>query len=207
MIARLPAMPRRPAMPQRNARRQPAVRFVSLLLTLVLIACGGGGGPPNVPPQLQTEPAYRLSVGDELRVRVFDHPDLTGRYEIDGKGNLTLPLLQRVQARGETLESLRARIQNGLNETYLVDAQVSIEVLNYRSIFVLGEVRSPGSYAYQPGLTVYQVIATAGGFTRRARTGTIQLIRNGPDGPRTYEVPKATPVRPGDMIEVNRRLF
>jgi polysaccharide export outer membrane protein len=179
------------------------------LAVFFLAGCTAGGGDDtqHLPPSLAQASAYKLSPGDEVQVRVFDHPDISGTYEVGSKGGLMLPLLNRVPAQGLTVEELRDRIEKGLNATYLVNARVSVELLNYRPVYVLGEVRSPGSYAYQPGLTVYHVIAKAGGYTRRAATDTVTLVRPGRNGPTRYEVPKWAPIRPGDMIEVDRRLF
>lgn len=180
-------------------------RLLAAAGMLALSACAGDDD--RIVQAMDDAPEYQLAVGDEVRVRVFDHQDISGEYDINSKGEITFPLLRSVDAEGLTVEQLRTRIEKGLNETYLVDARVTVEILNYRPIYVLGEVRTPGSYSYQPGLTVHQIIATAGGFTRRAVTDSVTLRRQTRRGTRTFEVPKSTPVRPGDMIEVDRRLF
>lgn len=65
----------------------------------------------------------------------------------------------------------------------------------------------PGSYPYVAGMDVRQAIAIAGGFTRRARTSTVKVIRETADGRVEIDVKPDMPVLPGDTIEVDRRLF
>lgn len=179
-----------------------------LLLALLLGACGGNGDTAlSVAEALERTPAYRLATGDEVRITVFDHPDLSGTYEIDNTGEITFPLLSRVEAAGLTAAALRERVQDRLNARYLVDARATVEILDYRPVYVLGEVNDPGSYAYQPGLSVYQAIAAAGGFSRRAVTDRVTLLRQADGETRRLDVPKSAPIRPGDIIEVDRRLF
>jgi len=198
----------RPPLPHPVALRRLRAAFALLLALAGLAGCGGGDDESlSVAEAIERTPAYRLSVGDEVRITVFDHPDISGAYEIDTTGAITFPLLNRVEAAGRSVPDLRRHIEERLNATYLVDARATVEVLNYRPVYVLGEVNNPGSFGYQPGLTVYQAIAAAGGFSRRAVTDKVTLLRRENDETRRLEVPKSSPVRPGDIIEVDRRLF
>jgi len=197
-----------PPLPHPVALRRLRAAFALLLALAGLAGCGGGDDESlSVAEAIERTPAYRLSVGDEVRITVFDHPDISGAYEIDTTGAITFPLLNRVEAAGRSVPDLRRHIEERLNATYLVDARATVEVLNYRPVYVLGEVNNPGSFGYQPGLTVYQAIAAAGGFSRRAVTDKVTLLRRENDETRRLEVPKSSPVRPGDIIEVDRRLF
>jgi len=197
-----------PPLPHPVALRRLRAAFALLLALAGLAGCGGGDDESlSVAKAIERTPAYRLSVGDEVRITVFDHPDISGAYEIDTTGAITFPLLNRVEAAGRSVPDLRRHIEERLNATYLVDARATVEVLNYRPVYVLGEVNNPGSFGYQPGLTVYQAIAAAGGFSRRAVTDKVTLLRRENDETRRLEVPKSSPVRPGDIIEVDRRLF
>jgi polysaccharide export outer membrane protein len=150
---------------------------------------------------------YRLAPGDKLRVNVFGHPDVSGEFEVDGDDTITFPLLGQVVSSGRSLNELKEHIATELNENYLVDPRVSVEVLNYRPFYILGQVEQPGSYPYQSGMTVRQAVALAGGFTRRAVKSEVTLIRPASDG--TIEVIADIDARilPGDTIEVDRRFF
>ena len=150
---------------------------------------------------------YQLASGDILKINVFGHDDISGDYEVDGTGQITFPLLGLVRAEGLTIGSLRQNIEAALNRDYLVDPRVSVEVLNYRPIFILGQVGAPGSYPYSVGMTVRQAVALAGGYTRRASTEDMKLIRIESGVQKEYEVQEEDNVLPGDTIEVLRRFF
>jgi polysaccharide export outer membrane protein len=89
---------------------------------------------------------------------------------------------------------------------YLVDPQVSIEVLNYRPFYIIGEVNNPGSFEYVNGMTVINAVALAGGFTYRADQDDIVISRGGSSGPEVQAAPD-TQVLPGDIIEIQERFF
>ena len=105
-----------------------------------------------------------LDSGDRVRVTVFEQTDLTGTYGVDQPGYLSFPLVGAVAARGRTAQELEGVIATALKQGYLRDPDVSIEIDQYRSFFVLGEIGQPGQYAYVPGMTVQNAIAIAGGF-------------------------------------------
>ena len=102
---------------------------------------------------------------------------------------------------------MRADITTALDRDYIVNPKVSIEVLNYRPFYILGQVASPGSYPYVTGMDVRQAVAIAGGFTPRARTSTVTVIRQSAQGAVKIEATPDVPVLPGDTIEIQRRLF
>lgn len=150
---------------------------------------------------------YRLAAGDRLRINVFGHPDVSGEFDVDGTGKITFPLLGPVEAGGKTIEELRQRVQEDLNRDYLVDPRVTVEVLNFRPIYILGQVNTPGQYPYSVGLNVRQAVALAGGYTRRARTSSMKLIRTADGQSTEMEAEESTLVLPGDTIEIERRFF
>ncbi len=150
---------------------------------------------------------YRLGSGDRLNIIVFGHPDVSGEFEVGGSGQVSLPLLGQVEAAGLTVTELTDRIAEALDRDYLVNPRVTIEVLNYRPFYILGEINSPGSYSYVSGLTIRQAVAIAGGFTRRARESPVVVIRDTKNGPEIVEVNLDELVLPGDTIEIKRRLF
>lgn len=150
---------------------------------------------------------YRLGSGDRLAIAVFGHPDLSGEFEVDGSGEIAFPLLGQVAARGHTLEELRGVITDDLNRDFIVDPRVSVEVLNFRPFYILGQVNAPGSYPYVSGLNVRQAVAIAGGFTRRADQSEVVIVREVDNADIKYAATPNAPVLPGDTVEVRRRLF
>ena len=150
---------------------------------------------------------YRLAAGDTVRVTVYGHEDLSGEFEVDGAGRISLPLIREVPAAGRSLHELEELITDKLSPDYLKEPRVSAEVQNYRPFYIIGEVSEPGSYPYVNGMTVINAVAVAGGFTYRARKGRIRIARESGDVTTELEVSNDTVVMPGDVIEVPERFF
>lgn len=186
--------------------------LLPLCLALLLAACdtlpslNGQSGAVAL-EEANVPTVYRLSAGDKLQINVFGEPDLSGEFDVNQGGSITYPLLGQVVAAGRTVEDLRGSLATELNRSYLVNPKVSVEVLNYRPFFILGEVNNPGSYPYQSDMTVRQAVALAGGYTRRAVTSEMTLIRPTEDGEVKLDVGQQARVLPGDTIEVERRFF
>lgn len=172
-----------------------------------LAACGSDVSAPPPEPSGGADAAYKLAVGDRLQIAVFGHPKHTGEFQVDSAGHINFPLLGEVEAKGRTVAQLRQNLKQELNENYIVDPKVSVEVLNYRPFFILGEITSAGQYSYEPGLTVRQAIAKAGGFSRRAARDEVILRRPSEQGMKVYNAELDTKILPGDTIEVRQRLF
>ena len=112
---------------------------------------------------------YALGPGDRVRLTVFRHEDLSGEFDVDGEGFLAMPLVGEIRGAGMNARQLESEIEARLKEGgYLVNPQVSIEVLNYRPFYIIGEVNNPGSYQYVNGMNVINAVALAGGFSYRA---------------------------------------
>ncbi len=148
---------------------------------------------------------YTLSGNDRLKVTVFGEDDLSGEFDLDGGGVLSMPLIGSVEAAGLTARGLETRIADRLRGDYLINPQVSVEVLNYKPFYIYGEVNGPGSYPYRAGLTVINAVALAGGFTFRADEDDIEVTR-GENGAPIKTTPGAV-VQPGDVIRVKERFF
>lgn len=153
------------------------------------------------------EEQYRLATGDKVRITVYGHEDLSGEFEVDASGRLALPLIREVTAATLTLKELEQAITDKLRPDYLKNPQVSVEILNFRPFYIVGEVKAPGSYPYANGMTVINAVAVAGGFTYRARKGAIKIQRGSGAEQREIRAQEHTPVLPGDVIEVPERFF
>jgi len=178
----------------------------------VLAGCGGGGGEKSAPTPAAVsgtgEPlGYVLGTGDRIRVTVFGEPDLSGEFQIDSTGKISLPLAGDVKLGGLPVREGEKAIAQTLSQGYLANPRVSIEVLNYRPFYILGEVKTPGSYPYVNGMSVLTAVALAGGYTDRAKEDHVVITRA--TDPQKHEVPATpdTPVLPGDIIRVPERFF
>lgn len=181
---------------------------MSLILgcCLLLGACAPGRDLPDLP---RTVPgAYRLGPGDAVRLITFGEDNLTGEFRVSDSGMIALPLVGLLHAAGLSPDELGVRVGQALVKANLLRApSVSVEIIAYRPIFVLGEVSKPGQYPYQPGMTVVTAAAVAGGFTYRAVNDYAAVVRT-QDGVATEgKVTRQTFVQPGDVITIFERRF
>ena len=178
----------------------------ALLLCVVLAACSPGGSLPELPASQPL--AYRLGPGDVLRLITFGEDALTGEFRISDSGTIALPLVGPVMAGGLSPEQLGKRVSETLTKANLLKApSVSVEVIAYRPIFILGEVSKPGQYPYQPGMTVVTAAAVAGGFTYRAVDGYAAVVRTQDGVAVEGKAFRQSFVQPGDVITVLERRF
>jgi polysaccharide export outer membrane protein len=158
-------------------------------------------------PAQATNDQYHLGSGDKVRVTVFGDDQLGGEFQVDANGAIAMPLIGEVDARGRTTTELAAAVAEKLSKDYLKDPKVSVEVIDYRPFYILGEVRNPGSYPFVNGMRVMNAIALAGGFTYRAREGHMKINRDVDGKIQELDVDQTTVVLPGDVIEVPERFF
>jgi polysaccharide export outer membrane protein len=151
--------------------------------------------------------SYTLDSGDKLRVVVFGQEGISGSYLVDAGGNVSLPLVGTVPARGLTTQQLATEIGDRLKRGYVREPHVTVTIDAYRPFFILGEVTTPGQYAFVPNMTVENAIAVAGGFSPRAQKRTVEITRNAGPQRFTGDVPLNYPMRPGDTIVVKERWF
>jgi polysaccharide export outer membrane protein len=179
---------------------------------MLLSACGGAGAPPATPADLDKVRAAvaappQLQAGEKIRITVFGENSLSGEYQIDPSGFISLPLAGTVKAAGLTQNDLARELEASLRSGYLKDPKVTVSILEFRPFYILGEVEKPGSYPYSSGLNVMSAIATAGGTTYRASQSTVLIQHPGEGELRSYDASKPIPILPGDIIQVPRRYF
>jgi|tagenome__1003787_1003787.scaffolds.fasta_scaffold20526791_2 polysaccharide export outer membrane protein len=146
-------------------------------LTIALLLALAAQPPPAQPRQepkpdaLKAEqPHYTLGPQDQLKITVFDEPDLTNIYRIDSDGFITFPMINRVGASGLTPNELQNRLRSMLSAGYLKNPQVRVEIEGYKSqsVIVGGEVRSPGKIPMTGTMTLIEALAAAGSPTSSA---------------------------------------
>lgn len=172
------------------------------------------GGPYAAAPQAYAsapanggQQSYTLDSGDKLRVVVFGQDGITNSYMVDAGGNISLPLIGTVPARGYSTQQLSRMIAERLKQGYVREPHVSVDVESYRPFFILGEVTNPGQYPYVPNMTAETAIAIAGGFAPRAQKGKVEISRNMPGQQFKGDVPTSFALKPGDTIVVKERWF
>jgi polysaccharide export outer membrane protein len=125
----------------------------------------------QIAPAGVTDPRlYMVGPNDVLAVTVYNQPQLTGKFAVEADGTFAFPLLGRVAAGGLNIRAVEDKVRQGLAAGFLADPQVSVTVDQYRSqqIFVMGEVRTPGSLQFTGSMTLMEALARAGSTTERA---------------------------------------
>jgi polysaccharide export outer membrane protein len=151
--------------------------------------------------------AYRLGPGDSVRIQVFGEDDLSRDVKLGEDGRINYAFVGLIELAGLTLGEVERTIHQRLLGDYLVNPQVSVTMAEYRPFFINGEVGSPGSYAYQPGLTVSKAISLAGGLTERASDRKIFLTPDGKGEADRVRVELDDEVGPGDTITIEQSFF
>jgi polysaccharide export outer membrane protein len=180
---------------------------VGAAILLVLGAAQAAVAAERLPASEVGSQIYRLSTGDKVRITVFNNDRLNGDFVVTGDGNLSYPLIGNVKVSGLTVEETQDLIRSKLAEGYVVDPRVTLEVMNYRPFYIIGEVAKPGEYPYTIGVTAQQAVAMAGGYTYRANKSKMFITRT---DTKEYEFnPRHLKVyiQPGDMIRIGERHF
>jgi polysaccharide export outer membrane protein len=138
---------------------------------------------------------------------VFGQDGLSNSYIVDAAGNITMPLIGPVPARGTSTSELARAVGTRLRNGFIREPHVAIEIESYRPFFILGEVTYPGQYPYVPKMTVETAVAIAGGFTPRAYRWDVKVTRS--QGGQAYRmaVPLTYALQPGDTITIDERWF
>ena len=135
-------------------------RFVFALLLGLSLASGAWAGQAD----------YTVGAQDVLTISVYDQADMSGKFKVESDGTFTFPLIGRVAASGQTLRAIETELKKRLSDGYLRNPQVTVAVETYQSqrIFVMGEVRSPGSYSLTGDMTLIEALSRAGSTTPQA---------------------------------------
>lgn len=158
-------------------------------------------------PQRGAGSAYVLGPGDRLRIKVYNEPELTGEYEINSSGFVSLPLVGQVKASGATTSQLERNIAAKMKGQISQDPKINVEIAAYAPFYIFGEVKKAGEYPYRPGLTIADAVATAGGLTYRANENRVYVRRAGSTVEEMVTLDMRVRVYPGDNIRVDERIF
>jgi polysaccharide biosynthesis/export protein len=164
-------------------------------------------GPVTAVAPMAEPSVYQLDSGDRLRVVVFGQDGLSNSYIVDAAGNITMPLIGAVPARGVSTAQLAREVGARLRNGFIREPHVAIEIESYRPFFILGEVTYPGQYPFVPNMTVETAVAIAGGFTPRAYRWEAKVTRSQGGLPYRMAVPPTFTLRPGDTISIDERWF
>jgi polysaccharide export outer membrane protein len=185
---------------------------------LLVVSCGSEK-PAVRQPEVNATPDTTLGPDDLFDVRVYGEKDLSDTFRVASDGTIDYPLIGTVQVDGLTPSEVVKVIETGLREgEFLKNPHVSILVKEYKSkkISVFGQVKKPGTFPYQDGMSVVEAISLAGGFTSMARKNNTTVIRTIDGEKKRFKVPVQEigqgktanfTLNTGDIIFVPERIF
>lgn len=171
-------------------------RLISLLFAVMLV-CEAIAA--EIPSQRDI---YRIGPNDVIRVQVFGEDELSLERKVEGDGKIDYPLLGEVPVEGKTVQELQQYLTARLASGYLRKPKVSISIVRHRNFYVSGEVKTPGGFPYEEGLTLQKAIAMSGGLTEKSDKTEILVKRiNGPVTVSLRLEPDAL-IMPDDLVVV-----
>lgn len=150
---------------------------------------------------------YTLGSGDTVSVAVYGQDDLSLETRLTDIGVINYPYLGEISVLGMTVTELENFIYEGLKGDYLINPSVSVSIVEYRPFFINGEVKNPGGYPFQPGLTIDKAAALAGGYTERASKTKIYIDRTINGKQTTIDANRFMQILPGDIINIEQSFF
>lgn len=185
--------------------------LLAAIACMLMAACSG----PNFPVMSASEAnrevsaGYSIDAGDRLKITVFDEESLTGEFDVGAGGTLAMPLLDTLIIKDMAADDVADLIEKRLLDGgYVLYPRVSVELLERRSFFILGEVTAPGEYAHSSEMTLEQAVAKAGGYTPRAEKDVVILKRQNWEEARLIRLERSPlKIAPGDTITVREAFF
>ncbi|MGN2611215.1 polysaccharide biosynthesis/export family protein [Aliivibrio fischeri] len=156
--------------------------------------------------QQKEDLGYILGAGDTIQISVFKEPEMTTRLKIHRGGYVNFPYLGEIKLSGRTPTQIEEDIEARLADGYILQPMVTVSIEAFRKFFISGEVANPNGYEFQPGLTVEQAIAMAGGFTDRSDRDSIN-VRSAATNELIEDVAPTYPVGPGDVVIIEQSFF
>jgi polysaccharide export outer membrane protein len=165
------------------------LKCLVLAAAMLVAACADtAGGPipynvplgsPDAPSIAPLESDYRIAPMDTLSVKVFRSQDLSGDYQVDLTGNISLPLVGEVQAANLTTAQLDQKLTEVLGRKYFEnpDVAVGIKASTRRSVTVDGAVKQAGTFPLAGQTSLMQAVALAGGTTEDANARRVAIFR------------------------------
>jgi polysaccharide biosynthesis/export protein len=200
---------------------EPLIGATMILATIAMATavCGCFNSSPvreKVVPHQSVKDAepYKIGADDELEIVVWNQPQLSGKVIVASDGTISMPLIGRVPAAGQTPDALKAELEKRYAQyVHAPNATVRVSDPASHVFYVAGEVNKPGAYKLHSGEVLSQALAEAGGLgefadpskiriLRHKETETVvltvnyNLVRNGGD------VSADVPVEPGDTVSV-----
>jgi len=158
---------------------------------------------------VQDDAGYRINGGDLLHISVYGEQNLDKDVPVQPDGGIAFPLVGNLNARGMTLKELQGKIAANLRESQyfpnLTDNEVTVSMVKAtgNSVSVVGQVKAPGTFAYDTQLDVMQALSLAGGLTPFASKSKIKILRRDQAGTQTAILFDYSEVEDGEQLDKN----
>jgi len=158
---------------------------------------------------VQNDAGYRINGGDLLHISLYGEQNLDKDVPVQPDGGIAFPLVGNLNARGMTLKELQGKIADNLRESQyfpnLTDNEVTVSMVKAtgNSVSVVGQVKAPGTFAYDTQLDVMQALSLAGGLTPFASKSKIKILRRDQTGTQTAILFDYGDVEDGEQLEKN----
>jgi polysaccharide biosynthesis/export protein len=183
------------------------MRYLIIFLSVWLAACASEpletGAPPAV-NEFALDNNYRIGVGDELQLQVWQNPELSAKVPVRPDGKISSPLVGDIVAAGLTTQELSKAITEKLS-VYIKNPEVTVIITNpvsadfLRRVRVTGAVRTPVSVSYRQGMTALDIVLQAGGLTEFAAPAKARLYRTVDGHTKVYPVDLEAILKQGDL--------
>ncbi|MDB5360375.1 MAG: polysaccharide export protein [Rhodospirillales bacterium] len=188
----------------KSARSPKFAPLLGLALAGLVAGCADAPRPEAATPS----DASLLHTGDTVNITVFGQPQLTGEQIVDDHGEVSVLLAGRAKIAGLTPTAAEGALRERLGKGgIVVTPSVSVVVTKHLPVYVVGEVARPGSYDWSGDLRTINAVALAGGYTYRAKSSGLRVIRHGDPQHTEYAADQTTEIEPGDTVIVPERWF
>lgn len=174
-------------MPSHTPRGVRGLFLLAGLLALGACADTRGGSIPYDQPLAAPDEVtfqtlatdYKIAPMDKLTIKVFKMEDLTGDYDVDLAGNISLPLVGQIQAANLTTAQLDDQLTQKLGDKYLEHPDVSVAIKSSTAhvVTVDGAVKDGGSFPVAGPTSLIRAIAMAKGTTEDANARRVAVFR------------------------------
>jgi polysaccharide export outer membrane protein len=160
-------------------KRQSRILAAGVLVGLLLAAASAAAQSASPAPN------YVIGPNDRLRITVWNQNDISGEYTVERDGTFTFPLIGRVNATGLTVGTLEAALRALLADGLYKNPQVTAAIVEFRSkrVFLMGELRQPGTYSITGEITLTEALAKAGSTTATAAAHALIIRSSTAQGP------------------------
>jgi len=136
-------------------------------------------GVPDAPTVVPLGAGYKIAPLDTLSIKVFKMPDLSGDFEVDLTGQISIPLIGSITATDYTTAQLDEQLTQRLGAKYLENPDVSVGIKSStsRSVTVDGAVNKAGGFPINGPVTLMQAVAQAGGASPEANIRRVAVFR------------------------------